>query len=102
MANNNSGVTEPGESASWRFLTNHAHVLLAVARDPDMTMREVAAAIGITERATQKIIADLERAGYITRTRRGRRNSYAVAKGRPLRHPLNAGHGLDEVLAVLV
>ena len=102
MAIHTSGVADSVDSASWHFLTNHAHVLLAVARDPNTTMREVAAAVGITERATQKIIADLEKAGYITRTRNGRRNSYAVAKGRPLRHPLNAGHGLDEILAALV
>lgn len=102
MTNGNSVLSQTSEFASWRFLTNHAHVLLAVARDPNATMREVATAIGITERATQKIIADLERDGYITRSRHGRRNSYTVARGRALRHPLNAGYGLDELLSVLV
>ena len=93
---------EPSSGTGWTFLTNHAHVLLAVARDPQLTQREVAARVGVTERATQKILADLEAAGYLTRTRSGRRNRYRIAGGRPLRHPLNAGHQLDELLAVLV
>jgi DNA-binding IclR family transcriptional regulator len=83
-------------------LTNHAHVLLAIARDRDITLREVAARVGITERSAQNIVADLVEAGYLTRTRRGRRNSYTIPAHRPLRHPLNAGHDLDELLALLV
>lgn len=86
----------------WTFLTNHAHVLLAVARDPQIRVRDLAVQVGVTERAAQKILADLVQAGYITRTRAGRRNSYTVATGRPLRHPIDAGHDLDELLAVLV
>lgn len=86
----------------WTFLTNHAHVLLTIARDPQIRMRDVAARVGVTERAAQKIAADLVEAGYITRTRTGRRNSYTVATGRPFRHPVDAGHELDELLAVLV
>lgn len=87
---------------TWRFLTNHAHVLLAIARDPQMTLRAVAASIGITERATQKIVAELELDGYISKTRHGRRNSYTIAAGRPLRHVVNAAYGLDDLLSVLV
>ncbi|MCO4239595.1 helix-turn-helix transcriptional regulator [Pseudarthrobacter raffinosi] len=86
----------------WTFLTNHAHVLLTIARDPQIRMRDVATRVGVTERAAQKITADLVEAGYITRTRNGRRNSYTVATGRPFRHPVDAGHELDELLAVLV
>ncbi|MBE4718982.1 helix-turn-helix domain-containing protein [Pseudarthrobacter sp. AB1] len=86
----------------WTFLTNHAHVLLTIARDPQIRMRDVATRVGVTERAAQKITADLVEAGYITRTRAGRRNSYTVATGRPFRHPVDAGHELDELLAVLV
>lgn len=93
---------EFGGATGWTFLTNHAHVLLTIARDRQITLREVAAAVGITERATQKIVADLEAAGYLARTRHGRRNSYTIAVGRPFRHPLTAGHDLDELLAVLV
>ncbi len=86
----------------WTFLTNHAHVLLAIARDRDITLREVAARVGITERSAQNIVADLVDAGYLTRTRRGRRNSYTIPPHQPMRHPLNAGHDLDELLALLV
>jgi len=93
---------EFGGATGWTFLTNHAHVLLTIARDRQITLREVAAKVGITERATQKIVADLEADGYLTRTRHGRRNNYTVATGRPFRHPLTANHDLDELLAVLV
>ena len=93
---------ESGGATGWTFLTNHAHVLLTIARDRQITLREVAARVGITERATQKIVADLEAGSYLTRTRHGRRNSYTIAAGRPFRHPMTAGHDLDELLAVLV
>lgn len=74
----------------WTFLTNHAHVFLCIARDPGVRLREVSERVGITERATQRIVADLEAAGYVTRTRVGRRNQYAVNPERPLRHPVEA------------
>ncbi len=86
----------------WTFLTNHALVLLAIARDGDITLREVATRVGITERSAQNIVADLVDAGYLTRTRQGRRNSYTIPNHRPMRHPLNAGHDLDELLELLV
>ena len=92
----------PAGETRWTFLTNHAHVLLTIARDPQIRLRDVAAPVGVTERAAQKITADLVEACYITRTRTGRRNSYTVATGRPFRHPVDAGHELDELLAVLV
>lgn len=91
----------PATALGWTFLTNHAHVLLAIARDPNMTLREVAAAVRITERATQKIVADLEASGYLTRTREGRRNHYTIAAHRPFRHPMIAGHEVDELLRIL-
>lgn len=72
----------------WTFLTNHAHVLLCIARDPGVRLRDVSERVGITERATQRIVADLEQAGYLTRTRVGRRNQYQVNPDGPLRHPL--------------
>ncbi|RYV49436.1 helix-turn-helix transcriptional regulator [Pengzhenrongella frigida] len=104
MANQSAdrGVThEPAAAAGWTFLTNHAHVLLVIVRDPQITLREVAARVGITERATQKIVADLEAAGYLTRAREGRRNSYTISTGQPFRHPLAAGHDVDELLGIL-
>jgi DNA-binding IscR family transcriptional regulator len=75
----------PGQ---WTFLTNYAHVLLCLARDPDATLREVAEQVGITERATHRIVAELEREGAISRSRTGRRNHYEVRVGFALRHPL--------------
>ena len=102
MTNGNTELeVSPARAVGWTFLTNHAHVLLTIARDPQVTIRKVAVGVGITERATQKIIADLVAAGYLTKTRSGRRNSYIVAPGRPFRHPLTSGHDLDELLAVL-
>jgi DNA-binding IclR family transcriptional regulator len=73
---------------SWTFLTNHAHVLLSIAREPEARMRDLAEAVGITERAVQRIVADLEDAGYVRRVREGRRNRYHVREDLPLRHPV--------------
>lgn len=72
---------------NWTFLTNHAHVLLCLARDSTIRMRDLALEVGITERAVQGIISDLEAAGYVERVRTGRRNSYRIDEGLHLRHP---------------
>ena len=85
----------------WTFLTNHAHVLLCVARDPDARMRDVADDVGITERAAQRIVADLADAGYLERHREGRRNRYELHPELPLRHPLEQKHRIGEILEVL-
>ncbi len=85
----------------WTFLTNHAHVLLCVSRDPGARLRDVAEVVGITERAAQRIVAELEEAGYLTRTRDGRRNRYEVHPDLPLRHPLERDHMVGEILDVL-
>ncbi len=87
--------------ADWTFLTNHAHVLLCVARDPGIRHRDVAERVGITERAAQRIVADLVEAGYLERTREGRRNRYRLERELPLRHPLEHDHHIGEILAVL-
>jgi DNA-binding MarR family transcriptional regulator len=90
-------VTEtPGRS--WTLLTNHGRVLLLVARDPDARLRDLAEAAGITERAAQTIVGDLEEAGYLTRQRTGRRNHYLVHRRRPFRHPAEADHSVGELL----
>lgn len=86
---------------TWTFLTNHAHVLLCLARDPEARLRDVAALVGITERATQRIVAELEEDGYLEKEREGRRNRYRLDPDRPLRHPLEADHAVGEVLDVL-
>lgn len=85
----------------WTFLTNHAHVLLCLAGDRDALMKEVAARIGITERAVQRIVSDLEASGYVERERDGRRNRYSVRAELPLRHPIE-GHRKVESLLTLV
>lgn len=78
-------------TASWTFLTNHSHVLVCLARDPSVTMRQVAEEVGVTERAVQRIVGELEEEGYLVRHREGRRNVYALHLDRPLRHPLESG-----------
>ena len=85
---------------AWTFLTNHAHVLLVVRRDPHARLREIAEAVGVTERAVQLILGDLEEAGYLTRTKVGRRNAYVVLGG-PLRHALECGRAVDDLLDAL-
>lgn len=84
----------------WTFLTNHAHVLLVVRRDPRVRLVDIAAAVGITERAVQLILSDLESNGYVRRTRVGRRNEYEVTGG-PLRHPLEQGRAVEDLLDAL-
>ena len=87
--------------SQWTFLTNHAHALLSIARDPGLRLRDVAEQVGVTERAAQRIVSDLVDAGYLERLRDGRRNSYRVRPDRPLRHPLENGHDIGEILEVL-
>jgi predicted ArsR family transcriptional regulator len=86
---------------SWTFLTNHAQVLLCIARNSRLTAREIAATVGITERAVQRILDDLETAGYISRSRDGRKNRYAIHDERPMRHPAQSGHAIRELLDLL-
>jgi DNA-binding Lrp family transcriptional regulator len=85
----------------WTFLTNHTHVLLCIARDPDVRLRDVATAVGITERAVQLIVQDLEQEGYLRRTRVGRRNHYDLDVALPLRHPLERDHQVGDLLGAL-
>jgi DNA-binding MarR family transcriptional regulator len=96
-------MASPGDNRTtgrWTFLTNHARVLLEIARDPEVRLRDVAAVAGITERAAQAIVADLEAAGYVTRTRVGRRNRYTVDPKRRFRHPAESDLRIDGLLAL--
>ena len=86
----------------WTFLTNHAHVLLCIAREPETRMRDVAQLVGITERAVQRIVADLEEAGYIERIRHGRRNRYEVRTNLPLRHPIERHERVSSLIALVL
>jgi DNA-binding IclR family transcriptional regulator len=76
--------------ASWTFLTNHSHVLLVLSRHPDVRIRDIAIAVGITERAVQRILEELETGGYILVEKTGRRNRYTVNPRMQLRHPVEA------------
>jgi len=85
---------------SWTFLTNHARVLLCLAEEPALRLREVAERIGITERGAQRIVTDLEEAGIVTRSREGRRNHYAINPQIPLRHPHEADKTVSDLLTL--
>ena len=85
----------------WTFMSNHAHVLICLVRNPDMVLREVALLVGITERAVQKIVADLEEAGVLTRHREGRRNHYRINRRVRLRHPLEDHAKIGDLLDVV-
>ena len=87
--------------SDWTFLTNHAHVMVCLRRDPTARIRDVADAVGITERAAQRIVSELEEAGYLGREREGRRNRYTLHAERPLRHPLEGSHSSGELLDLL-
>ncbi len=95
---NHHGPDSPEGLGSWTFLTNHAHVLLALHRDPDLRQRDIASLVGITEGAVQRILNELEHTGYLSIERVGRRNHYEVKTDAQLRHPLDAGHTVGEVL----
>jgi DNA-binding MarR family transcriptional regulator len=86
---------------TWTFLTNHAHVLVCIAENPDMRGREIAQEVGISERAVQGIIGDLVAAGYVIRERDGRRNHYTINLDGDLRHPLEHDHTVGELLTML-
>jgi predicted ArsR family transcriptional regulator len=89
------------ESRKWHFLTNHAQVLLCIERNPEARLREIAGIVGITERATQRIVSDLVEAGYVTRERAGRRNRYALDRNVRMRHPSQFNHEIGELLDLL-
>ncbi len=86
----------------WTFLTNHAHVLICLGRYPNAVLREVAQRVGITERATQKIIKDLVDCEALQRHRQGRCNRYRINFASPLRHPLEKQHTVGELLAIFL
>jgi DNA-binding Lrp family transcriptional regulator len=85
----------------WTFLTNHAHVLICIAQDPESRLRDIAERVGITERSTQSIVADLVDDGYLTRTRVGRRNHYEVKADLPFRHPIERDHQVSSLLDLI-
>jgi DNA-binding MarR family transcriptional regulator len=88
-------------TAKWTFFTNHAHVLFCISEDPDITLREVALKVGITERATQRIVAELEQSGYLRHEKKGRRNHYDLIEDAPLRHPIESHVDIGDVIRAL-
>ncbi len=104
--NKNSGNQSEASSgvapSGWDFLTNHAHVLLCVAKDPGIRLRDIAAAVGITERGAHKVLTELVDEGYVLRERHGRRNRYKVKPELPLRHPLVHDREVGDLLKVLL
>lgn len=89
------------DAHGWGFLTNHARVLLCIADDPGVLLREIGARVGITERAAHRIVGELEASGYVARHRQGRRNHYEVKAHLPLPDPVASERRVSELLAVL-
>ncbi|MEA2407955.1 MAG: hypothetical protein QOE69_2074 [Thermoleophilaceae bacterium] len=87
---------------SWSFLTNHAQVLVCIAQDPGIRLREIGEAVGITERAAHRIVSELADAGYIVRERHGRRNRYTVQSQLPVPDPVAREQKIGDLLAILV
>ena len=93
---------DPGESGgSWTLLTGHGHVLVEIARTPGARIRDISTVAGLTERTVQAIVADLEAAGYLTRTRTGRRVVYSVNRDSLFRHSAQDGHRVGRFLDIL-
>lgn len=98
---NQAVVSDQPITGRWTFLTNHAHVLIAISRNPEVRQRDIAASVGITIGAVQRIVQELEAGNYIESERVGRRNRYRLIDGKPLRHPLEAGHTVDDLITTL-
>jgi len=94
-------MSSPSNAKTWTFLTNHAQVLLCIADTPDIRLREMAERVGITERATQRILADLIEAGYVKTKRIGRRNRYTVNRQHAMRHSAQHGRQIGALLEAL-
>ena len=86
---------------TWTFLTNHGHVLVCLAQNPDIRITEIADLVGIGERAAHRIVSDLAAGGYVVVTKDGRRNLYSVDFSRHLRHPLESDHTIGEIFKAL-
>jgi len=93
-------LREELRSPRWTFLTNHGHVLICLAQSPEVRLRDVALRVGVTERAVQRIVADLEEGGYLTRRRAGRQNEYEIAQDQPMRHPVEAHQTVGAMIAM--
>lgn len=95
-------MPDPTAPAGWTFLTNHTHVLVCLAQNEDITLREVAQQVGITERAVHAIVSALEEEGVLTRTREGLRNRYRINRAYRLRHPLESHCRIGQLLEMIL
>ncbi|PJZ80796.1 MarR family transcriptional regulator [Leptospira meyeri] len=86
------------KGSQWNFLSNHAHVLICLSKDPEIRLKDVATLVGITERAVQAIVKDLVEAKILEKSKDGRRNQYIIQTEQKLRHPLEANHSILELL----
>lgn len=100
-AKQSKGIIPSTANPNWTFLTNHTHVLLCLFADSTMRLRDVATRVGITERMVQKVVHELEEAGYLTIEKEGRCNSYQIHDQLHLRHPLESHHSIGKILKVL-
>jgi predicted transcriptional regulator len=98
-ADGNGSSPQPN---GWTFLTNHAHVLFCIAQDPEVRLRDVAARVGITERAVQRIVTDLEDSGYLAVSKEGRRNRYQLRCDRPLRHSIERHRSVQSLIDLVL
>lgn len=87
--------------SGWTFLTNHMHVLVVLSRDPELRIRDMAEQIGITQRAVQRILAELISEGVLKAVKEGRRNRYTIQRRTRLRHPLESKHTVGELIDLL-
>lgn len=94
-------MSSPDGSKPWRFVTNHTQVLLCISRDGDARLRDVAEKVGITERAAQRIVADLIEAGFVERKKVGRRNHYSIDRSAKMRHPAQMNQEIGDLLDLL-
>ncbi len=101
MSKTIKAASETATTKGWTFLTNHAHVLIVLHAQPDLVLREVAIRVGITERAVQRIVQDLEDEGFIRRQKVGRKNHYEVRTNEALRHPIESHRKIGDLLNLI-
>lgn len=92
----------PDEAPGWTFLSNHAHVLICLAQDPTLPLRDVANRVQITERSVQRIVRELEQGGYLVRSREGRCNRYTLRRTQSLRHPIEMHRRVGDLIAMVI
>ncbi len=100
--NHADGNGSSPQPSGWTFLTNHAHVLFCIAQDPEVRLRDVAIRVGITERAVQRIVTDLEDEGFVVVSKEGRRNRYQIRCDRPLRHPIERQRTVQSLIDLVL